>query len=186
MQATRKAALLHGDTQYLTGRPCKHGHFSARRAATGECLTCRDVALAEWRVKNPDKVQQHNRAQYEKFSSKIVAGVKRYRDKNRDKLNKQKRQYAKANRHIFNKLQAKRKAAELQRTPAWLTADDFWLIEEAYDLAALRTRMFGFAWHVDHVVPLQGKLVSGLHVPTNMQVIPGDDNRRKSNTFEVT
>lgn len=185
MQVTRKDALLHGDTQYFTGKSCKHGHVSARRAATGECLACRDVAVAVWRAKNPEQVQRHNRTQYEKFADKIVASVKQYREVNREKVNAQKRQYQRNNRHIYNKLKAKRKAAELQRTPAWLTADDFWLIEEAYALAALRTKVFGFAWHVDHIVPLQGKLVSGLHVPTNMQVIPRDENRRKSNSFEV-
>lgn len=185
MQATRKEALLRGDTQYFTGKSCKHGHVSARRAATGECLACRDVAVAVWRSKNPERVKQHNLTQYAKFSDKISAGARAYREKNRDKVIAQKREYAKNNRHIFNKLRAKRKAAELQRTPAWLTADDFWMIEEAYELAAKRTELFGFAWHVDHVVPLQGKLVSGLHVPTNMQVIPWDENRRKSNKFEV-
>jgi len=185
MQATRKEALLHGDTQYFTGKSCKHGHVSARRTATGECLACRDVALAAWRLKNPGHVQQHNRTQYEKFSAKISEGARQYREANREKVNAQKRQYQKSNRHIYNKLRAKRKAAELQRTPAWLTADDFWMIEEAYEIAARRTKLFGFAWHVDHVFPLQGKLVSGLHVPTNMQVIPWDENRRKSNKFEV-
>ena len=79
----------------------------------------------------------------------------------------------------------KRKAAKIQRTPAWLTDDDHWMIEQAYELSALRTRIFGFPWHVDHVVPLQGKLVSGLHTPYNLQVIPGAENVRKSNLFKV-
>jgi hypothetical protein len=78
---------------------------------------------------------------------------------------------------------AKRRAAKLQRTPAWLTVDDLWMLEQAYELAALRTKMFGFSWHVDHIIPLQGKLVSGLHVPTNVRVIPGIENVRKANRY---
>lgn len=78
---------------------------------------------------------------------------------------------------------AKRHAAKMHRTPAWLTADDLWMIEQAYELAALRTKLFGFSWHVDHVLPLQGKKVSGLHVPNNLQVIPWNDNVSKSNKF---
>ena len=73
-----------------------------------------------------------------------------------------------------------------QRTPSWLTPDDFWLIEQAYELAVLRTKMFGFRWEVDHVIPLNGKLVSGLHVPDNLQVVPVALNRSKSNKFCVS
>lgn len=76
---------------------------------------------------------------------------------------------------------AKRHAAKMHRTPAWLTADDLWLIEQAYELASARTALFGFSWHVDHILPLQGRTVSGLHVPNNLQVIPWLDNVRKAN-----
>jgi len=72
-----------------------------------------------------------------------------------------------------------------QEAPAWLTEDDHWMMKQAYELAELRTKMFGFAWHVDHIIPLQGENVSGLHTPFNLQVIPWSDNVRKSNTFEV-
>jgi hypothetical protein len=76
---------------------------------------------------------------------------------------------------------AKRRSAQLKRTPAWLTETDLWMIEQAYELSALRTKLLGFSWHVDHVIPLQGKYVSGLHVPTNFQVIPATENLRKAN-----
>jgi hypothetical protein len=79
----------------------------------------------------------------------------------------------------------KQHADKLKRTPAWLTSDDFWMIEQAYELAALRTKLFGFAWHVDHVIPLRGKLASGLHTPYNLQVIPAVENLRKSNQMEI-
>jgi hypothetical protein len=78
----------------------------------------------------------------------------------------------------------KRRADKLNRTSKWLAKDDLWLIKEAYELAALRTKMFGFKWHVDHIIPLKGKLVSGLHVPTNLQVIEGRLNIMKNNKFE--
>lgn len=73
-----------------------------------------------------------------------------------------------------------------KRTPRWLQEDDFWLMEQAYELARVRTQLFGFPWQVDHVLPLRGKLVSGLHVPHNLQVIPARDNRSKSNRFAVS
>jgi hypothetical protein len=80
---------------------------------------------------------------------------------------------------------ALRRLTKNQRTPAWLTEDDCWMMEQAYDLAALRTKLSGFQWHVDHIIPLQGVVVSGLHVPTNLQVIPWLDNVKKHNRFEV-
>ena len=78
---------------------------------------------------------------------------------------------------------AKRRAAKMHRTPTWLTDDDLWMIEQAYDLAALRTKMLGVQFHVDHILPLQGQYVSGLHVPTNLQVIPWLDNVSKANKY---
>ena len=58
-----------------------------------------------------------------------------------------------------------------------------WLIKEVYELAQLRTKLFGFSWHVDHIIPLKGKLVSGLHVIENLQVIPGIENIIKKNSY---
>jgi hypothetical protein len=93
--------------------------------------------------------------------------------------------YRKENLDRHAAKETKRRAAKINRTPAWLTEDDHWMIGQAYELAATRTKMFGFSWHVDHILPLQGKLVSGLHTPYNLQVIPGVENMQKLNKFEV-
>lgn len=79
----------------------------------------------------------------------------------------------------------KRNAAKLKRTPAWLTDFDLLKIKCLYQLAAMRSRESGYDWHVDHIIPLQGEFVSGLHVPSNLRVIPAVDNRRKNNLYEV-
>ena len=80
---------------------------------------------------------------------------------------------------------AKRRASKKNRTPLWVDKDHMWLIKEAYELAAIRTKQFGFSWHVDHIIPLQGKLVSGLHVIENLRVIPGTENLKKQNKYEI-
>ena len=153
-----------------------------------------------WRAANPDKVVEQNRRYAKKNVDKVRAkalhsrhknlnvvrerdrsNAKKYREAHKDKVVVGKKRYAQENKGKINAAVAKRKSAKLLRTPKWLTEDDIWLIKEAYDLAALRTKMFGFSWHVDHVVPLQGKSVSGLHVPTNLRVIPGVENIRKGN-----
>ena len=93
--------------------------------------------------------------------------------------------YRGANKQRYAFLCQKRKLDKLKRTPAWLTEADLWLIAEAYDLAVLRTQTLGIEFHVDHIIPLRGKRVSGLHVPQNLRVIPGVENMRKTNKFEV-
>ena len=105
---------------------------------------------------------------------------------NPEKRTEADKKYLENNRAKINAKLKKRYAAKRNRTPAWLSGEDIWMIEQAYELAQLRSQVFGFQWHVDHVVPLQGKLVSGLHVPHNLQVIPAWDNRNKSNKFVTT
>lgn len=75
------------------------------------------------------------------------------------------------------------KTSKIRRKPSWLTENDLWMIKEAYQLAVLRTKVTGIKWHVDHIIPLRGKIVSGLHVPTNLRVITASENRQKSNHF---
>ena len=185
MEATRKLALTKGESQYFTGRACVRGHVAPRRAHTGECLTCRAEHLVKWRQKNPNKVRQHNQTQYERFADKLIARTRQYYADNTEMCREKSRQYQKKNLHLYAKIKAKRKAAELKRTPAWLTEDDHWLMEQAYEIAMRRSKLLGVQFHVDHIIPLQGKTVSGLHVPLNLRVIPAKLNRAKSNSFEV-
>jgi len=57
---------------------------------------------------------------------------------------------------------------------------------EAHTLRKLRNEITGFEWHVDHVLPLNGKFVSGLHVWNNLQVIPAVVNLSKGNRVKET
>ena len=135
------------------------------------CKACVSAYMTQNHVKNKDKIV-----------AKVTAWVAANRDKHKAKCSR----WAKNNPATVNARTARRYAAKTKATPAWLTQDDRWLIAEAYDLAKIREKLFGFPWEVDHIVPLRGKRVSGLHVPWNLCVVPCSDNRRKSNTFEVT
>lgn len=75
----------------------------------------------------------------------------------------------------------KRRAAKLNRTPPWADLD---AMRAIYDKSQRLTAETGIPHHVDHILPLQGKLVSGLHVAANLQVIPASENIRKRNKYE--
>lgn len=109
--------------------------------------------------------------------------MQEWRKVNKDHTQQYGKKYREANKAFVNFLCQKRKIALTNRTPPWLSEDDLWAIQEAYLLAEKRTQLFGFSWHVDHVIPLRGKNVSGLHVPNNLQVIPAIDNLRKTNKY---
>jgi len=172
-------------TRYFTGKPCKHGHIAERSTINRSCIECvveRNKAFFE---QNKEKVRER-KAEYQrkyrvKYAEKAKQSRQNWAEKNRIKDQQYKKAWRVENKAKVNSLTRKRQAAKMLRTPKWLTEDDLWMMEEAYELAVLRTSMTGVAWHVDHIIPLQGDDVSGLHVPANLQVIPGYENIRKGN-----
>ncbi len=69
--------------------------------------------------------------------------------------------------------------------PKWLSEDQLKAIKTEYALSQWCSEVMGIKYHVDHIVPLKGKDVCGLHVPWNLQVIPAVENIRKSNKHVV-
>lgn len=150
-------------------------HEKEARAATNKA----------WRAAHADEIPALRREYRAKNKDDIAARDRQYYAENKDRIAAQRKQYRAEKAAAIAAYNRARQLSKRQRTPAWLTADDFWLMAQAYELAALRTKLFGFPWHVDHILPLHGRRVSGLHVPTNLQVIPGADNCRKSNKIEL-
>lgn len=120
---------------------------------------------AQWKKDNPEKSNAHAMA---------------WRNENREKHRAISRNWAANNRPKVLAVTKKRKAAAIKATPAW--ANQFFM-EEAYILAALRTKLTGVEWHVDHIVPLRSKLVCGLHWEKNMAVITAKENSEKGNRW---
>ncbi len=150
-------------------------HAEARRADAR-------VRMAEWRAipgnaeRNLEAAKKWYALEKNANSAKLRARVwsSQHPERRRDVASK----WRDANRgrttfYVKTYKQKKRRSA-----PTWRI--DF-LIAEAYHLACLRTKLTGCKWHVDHVIPLQGKTVSGLHVESNLAVILARENSVKGN-----
>jgi len=130
----------------------------------------------EWKSKNIEYKKQY----YTENKDKIKAKSKAYRESNTEFLKAYHKQYSRNNKGKINAICAKRHAAKMQRNAGWA---DNWKIEQFYIVARKLTKLYGIEFHVDHVMPLQGELVSGLHVETNLQIITAKENHIKSNSF---
>jgi hypothetical protein len=130
-----------------------------------EFRAARKAAFLRWQEKNPGVMAASQREYYHERG-----GAKKQADRN--KMYPAKRRAGEA-RHETQKL---------QRTPSWV---DLKKIEQFYEEAHRLTVALDTPYHVDHVIPLRGKRVSGLHVHTNLQVLPGEENLRKHNHFSV-
>lgn len=101
-----------------------------------------------------------------------------YKSENKEKAKITYELWYKNNQYIRAAASAKRRASKLQATPKWLSKEQLLAITNMYAIAYKESK------HVDHIVPLQGKYVCGLHVPWNLQIISKSDNLSKSNYHE--
>jgi 5-methylcytosine-specific restriction endonuclease McrA len=136
------------------------------------CKTCDNARKTAWKKANPQAAKIHSK----------IADANKYL-KNRQVIAKRNLKWKKQNPAKMLAIDAKRRAAMLQRVPNWLTETDIIAIECKYSVCAMLNKFGVQKWHVDHIIPLQGKSVSGLHVPTNLQVITEAANLAKSNIY---
>ena len=132
---------------------------------------------------NPEKKSAQNKAYNEKNKEKRKAYNKAWYKKNKEEHAVRTKAWQQANKDKRNATDAKRRSAELNRTPSWLTKEDWAEIEDIYRMAKRRSEVEGIQYHVDHIIPLQGKNISGLHVPSNLQILRARDNLSKGNRY---
>ncbi len=157
-----------------------HTYNSTRYRQCPECLAAKknrhyvknkardNIKRKAWQQANLVKCSGYNKKSRAKHPGADKETRKRYRQNNKAKVVSWTR---------------KHQLAKLKRTPKWLTLLHFQQIQIFYEAAAELTKEFEIPMEVDHIVPLQGKNVSGLHVPWNLQVITQLDNRKKINKW---
>ena len=154
------------------------------------------IKSAEWRKANPDKARElmigshakrkdhwqeflaYERERYAKDPAKKLAQVRAAKDKDPTPFAAVQRNHYLRNKPAYKAKCAARRAARLNATPPWC---DKAAIVALYREAQRLTEETGVRHEVDHIVPLIGKAVCGLHIPQNMQILTRTENRRKHN-----
>jgi len=186
-------ARERGLKRYFSGRPCKHGHLAERLTVNGTCVECTNMRCAEWCAKNQERVRRNKQrhidrdpsgyrakrlARQKRMSEQYEVARRNWRERNRDKVLAIKAAWKRRNRAKGAADRMKRYAAQLQATPKWA---DLQATQAIYDECAAITQRTGVKHHVDHIVPLLGKAVCGLHVQYNLRIITAIQNHSKSN-----
>jgi hypothetical protein len=154
--------------------------ISARMAKYRE--STRDVAkerTAKWRKENPEKLAASKLKYYEKNKDSILKKVSEYVKLNKEKLLAYRKRRYKEKYYLYVAASNERRAKKLQATVTWDKELTEFVTREAAKLVRLRFLLTGIKWHTDHIIPLRGKTVSGLHVWNNLQVIPAILNLKK-------
>lgn len=190
-------ARASGSKRYFTGKPCKRGHVAERSTLSKKCSQCH---LEDGRARYARNIDRER-----KRSSEYHAANKQRRVKvraanylaNRDAVRKRHAVWMAENKDRWKEYMAsiperlreyaaQYRAQKLRATPPWLTVDDRAEIAALYAEASRLERETGIPHHVDHIIPLRGDYVCGLHVPSNLQILTKDENLRKSNRWEDT
>ena len=185
---SRSEAKQLGAKYYFTGVPCTHGHIALRKTK-GACVECLKVEWKNNLVKRASYYQAYNRSEAGKEAKS------RYYEENRDEViqraalrppeekRKSREAWKRANPDKVQAHTKSRRRKHRNATPKWLSAKQRNQMREMYRIARTSTQITGVQYVVDHIVPLRGTDVWGLHVPWNLRVITQDENLRKSNTF---
>lgn len=168
-----------GEKHYMATTPCKRGHVGLRITATGTCVECR-------RIKERERFHADKEATKARTKKKYAAHAEKLREKRKDwyyanleqaraKAIPRSREWRKNNpKHHIALTTAHKKTIRI-RTPKW--ADRLKIVEFYKGCPD--------GYHVDHVIPLRGNIVSGLHVVENLQYLPARENISKSNRYEI-
>lgn len=135
----------------------------------------------DYALRNKEVLKIKKREYYVEKKEAILEKRRDFYLENKDKLKIYKKDYRSKNKGKCNALGAKKYARKVQATPKWLTKEHLNEIDRIYIKAKEMEKETGIKYHIDHIVPLRGKTVCGLHVPWNLQILTAEENSRKSN-----
>lgn len=203
-----KCGLNKPLTDFSIRAKAKDGH-------RGTCRDCDNKRKARWARENPQNAEAARRRYINKdpqaFKAAAAKKAAAYRARNPDLAKKRQNAFywSKVEHHRESALRYRQKNIEAARArdrlrakldPAWnrskaarcrkqrpmsLTKDDMRELQFIYRCCVAWSDITGVKHHVDHIVPLKGRNVSGLHVPWNLRIVPAKDNLKKGNRLDL-
>lgn len=155
------------------GSPCRRAGHTERYASTGSCAVCADQDSKTYYAKTRGKQLAYKFARVLPSRDAKRAYDAAYRTANPEKGKAQRAAWRQRNSGVVLASNTERKRYVKERTPMWADRDAVAFFYECRSLGC----------HVDHVLPLRGDTVSGLHVETNLQWLPAAVNIRKRNAL---
>jgi hypothetical protein len=184
--ATYKRERYEQERKDPSWREANRARVDAWKAANPEKYKANQES---WRASHKDDIRQYHaardaadlegkkarrKADYEKNAERYQQQARAWREANVEQHKENKQAWKRANHGLVIAAVKLRKKYIKERTPAWA---------DLKAIAAIYANCPA-GYHVDHIIPLRGKTVSGLHIETNLQYLPGLENLRKHNTFK--
>jgi hypothetical protein len=135
------------------------------RSKSGE----RKSYMRKYREENLERIKQAQSTK--EYKTKHRLAEKKYRKKHAAK---------------YKERDMKRYFEKLKRTPTWLSKSNKIELAWVYEIAEQKSVQTGILYEVDHIIPIKGKIVSGLHVPWNLQILTKTENNFKRHKFDGT
>ncbi len=137
---------------------CFHRSKESKDGLYSICKACKNAAKAVWKRANKEINRRHSREHYQRNSEVYKRSAKRWR---------------KCNSGLVNFMTNMRREHIKRATPPWVNRDE---LRQIYKNCPK-------GMHVDHIIPLRGKTICGLHVPENLQYLPALENVKKGNRY---
>jgi hypothetical protein len=160
-------------------------HSSTKDRLQQSCKECDNARNREWYKRNKEYKLEYCKEYREENKEVVTERGKKYYQNNREKVLQYQKNYRDSDKSKGAAKAARRRSRLLKRTPKWLTKEEFGLIEAKYAIARWLSEVVGIPYEVDHIIPLQGKYVSGLHTPDNLSIIKAKENREKGNKYTL-